>query len=65
MFESIMVKLRQPQGIAAIPVDPDILLAEHIEYHIHLYVDFAMCAGCLLVFSGAYASAHLLLDNLW
>ncbi|WP_027797044.1 hypothetical protein [Paraburkholderia acidipaludis] len=60
-----MVKLQQSRGIAAVPVDPDILLAEHIEYHLHLYVDSAMFVACLLFFSGAYAATHFLLDNLW
>ena len=46
------------------PVDPDSLLAAHIERHIHLYLDIGMCIACVLVVCDTYFAADVLLDRL-
>ncbi|MFD1560205.1 hypothetical protein ACFSHT_31925 [Paraburkholderia silviterrae] len=60
-----MFNTNHSHAVKSIPVDPDSLLATHIERHIHLYMDFGMVLACLLIFSGAYSAAHMLLDSLW
>ncbi|OAJ60399.1 hypothetical protein A6V36_00945 [Paraburkholderia ginsengiterrae] len=63
--ESMKPGSEESRARSALPVDPDSLLAQHLEVHIHLYMDFAMFMACMLIFSTSYAIAHLLLDNLW
>lgn len=47
-----------------LPVDPDGLLAAHVERHIDLYLDIGMCIACVLVVCCAYAVAEVLLERL-
>lgn len=47
-----------------LPVDPDSLLAAHVERHIHLYRDIGMCIACVLVMCSTYAVADVLLVRL-
>ncbi|WP_028222970.1 hypothetical protein [Paraburkholderia oxyphila] len=60
-----MFNTRHSHAVESIPVDPDCLLAAHIERHIHLYMDIGMVLACLLIFSSAYSAIHILLDRLW
>ncbi|CAB3809025.1 hypothetical protein LMG28688_06912 [Paraburkholderia caffeinitolerans] len=46
------------------PVDPDSLLATHVERHINLYLDIGMCIACVLVVCCTYAAADVLLSRL-
>lgn len=47
-----------------LPVNPDSLLAEYLERHIHLYLDIGLCLMCLLLMCGVYSAAQALLDYL-
>jgi hypothetical protein len=44
---------------------PDVLLAEHLERHVHVYQDVGMFIACLLLFSGSYCTVDILLGHLW
>lgn len=48
-----------------LPVNPDSLLAEHFERHIHLYHDVSMFIACLLIFSATYCTADMLSVHFW